>query len=89
MRIPRIRNCSSRSLTCLNDPNESEEPINASAKVFPIHETDSELLRTTKKSRKVKIIADEDKDEGKVPFTIWCSFFNYGLSFFGIFIILL
>ena len=71
-----------------HDQDESREPINASAKVLPIQETDNELIDTKDKSKEVKIIVDEDKDEGNVPLSIWCSFFNYGLGFIGIFLIL-
>ena len=71
------------------DINESNEPMNGSAKVYPILETENELIEANDKSKEVKIIVDEDKDEGNVPISIWCSFFSYGLGWFGIFIIII
>ena len=54
------------------------------------NESESELIYKEEKPKEVKMIAKETKDEGNVPLTLWCSFFNYGLGFFGlIFIILL
>ena len=72
-----------------HDVNESSEPMHGSAKVYPILETERGLTDTKDKSKEVKIIVDEDKDEGNVPITIWCSFFSYGLGLFGIIFILI
>ena len=46
-------------------------------------------MYTEDKLVEVKMISKETKDEGNVPITIWCSFFNYGLGFFGILLIIL
>ena len=89
LRLPPINDAAVYLSNNVDDPNETEEPINASAKIHPILQTDQDLVETQDKPKQVKMIVDEDKDEGNVPFTIWCSFFNYGLSFFGIFFIFL
>ena len=89
LRLPPINDAAVYLSNNVDDPNETEEPINASAKIHPILHTDQDLVETQDKPKQVKMIVDEDKDEGNVPFTIWCSFFNYGLSFFGIFFIFL
>ena len=71
LRLPPINSVTRHLAKNLNDPNETEEPINASAKIYPIHETESNLIGTRENSKQVKMIADEDKDEGNVPLTIW------------------
>jgi hypothetical protein len=38
--------------------------------------------------KKVDIIDKEMKEEGKIPITLWCTFYNYGCSFAGIFFII-
>ena len=67
--------------------NETRGPMNGSSKVHPIYETESDLI--DKKNRKdVNIIVDENRDEGKVPLSIWCKFLSYGPGLIGIFFLL-
>ena len=50
--------------------NETRGPMNASSKVHPIFETEKDLI-DTKNRKDVNIIVDENRDEGKVPISIW------------------
>ena len=89
LRLPLLKEKSIHSSSNVIDINRTEELTNASAKMHSTLLTDHDSVEIQDKPKEVKMIIDEDKDEGKVPLTIWCSFFNYGLSFFGIFVILL
>ena len=85
--IPQINHADLVSSVNMSDLDESEDAMSASAISNPELQTGNDLVKKAKKKREIKIIVDEEKDEGNVPLSIWCSFFNYGLSFFGIFLI--
>ena len=52
LRLPPIKDAINSSKN-FNDPNETEEPINASARVYPIHETEGDLIETKEKSKEI------------------------------------
>ena len=70
--------------------------IKENLKALKLDDSDSDSISdkhqtvegTNHSSKSIDIIDKDIKDEGEVPIKTWFSFFNYGLSYFGVALII-
>ena len=72
-------NTSSIKTSSIDSDSNKFDSYESSMESSRHNESESDPIYTEDKVNKVKMISKETKDEGNVPVTIWCSFFNYGL----------